>query len=75
MVSGAGSVGRELITDLKLDKRYKIEVVVDNKTTWGRYLVGIKIGGGSNDIGQLCDEYDIDWMIFTIPSTSDKDLL
>nr|WP_330369217.1 nucleoside-diphosphate sugar epimerase/dehydratase [Butyrivibrio sp. AC2005] len=74
MIIGAGSAGRELITDLKLVKRYKVRVVVDdNKTTWGRYLVGIKIGGGRNNIQQLCDKYDIDRIIFAIPSASDKD--
>ncbi len=74
MIIGAGAAGRELITDLKLDKRYKVRVIIDdNKTTWGRYLGGIKIGGGRNSITELCEKYDIDRIIFAIPSASDKD--
>ena len=74
MVIGAGSAARELITDLKLVKRYRIRVIVDdNRTTWGRYLHGIKIGGGRNDILRLCEKYEIDRIIFAIPSAPVKD--
>ena len=74
MIIGAGSAGRELITDLKLDKKYKMRVIVDdNRTTWGRYLGGIKIGGGREEIAALCEDYDIDRIIYAIPSASDKE--
>ena len=74
MIIGAGSAGRELITDLKLKKQYKIRVIIDdNKTTWGRYLNGIRIGGGRDKIIELCDKYDIDRIIFAIPSANDHD--
>ncbi len=74
MIIGAGGAARELITDLKLIKRYRIRVIVDdNRTTWGRYLQGIKIGGGRNDILKLCEKYEIDRIIFAIPSAPVKD--
>ena len=41
-------------------------IVDDNRTTWGRYLVGIKIGGGREEIPALCDAYDIDRIIYAI---------
>lgn len=74
MVIGAGYAGREIISDLQLDKRYKVRVIVDdNRTTWGRYLCGVRIGGGRDSIIELSDNYDIDKIIFAIPSASDKD--
>ncbi len=74
MIIGAGSAGRELITDLKLKREYKIRVIIDdNKTTWGRYLNGIRIGGGRDKIIELCEKYDIDRIIFAIPSANDHD--
>jgi FlaA1/EpsC-like NDP-sugar epimerase len=48
-------------------------IVDDNRTTWGRYLHGIKIGGGRNDILRLCEKYEIDRIIFAIPSAPVKD--
>ncbi len=74
MIIGAGSAARELITDLKLIKRYRIRILIDdNRTTWGRYLQGIKIGGGRNDIIRLCEKYEIDRIIYAIPSAPVKD--
>ncbi|MBQ7613790.1 MAG: polysaccharide biosynthesis protein [Butyrivibrio sp.] len=74
MIIGAGAASRELLTDLRLLRRYRVRVLVDdNKTTWGRYLQGIKIGGGRNDIPRLCKKYEIDKIIFAIPSASNKD--
>ncbi len=74
MIIGAGAAARELITDIKLIKRYRIRVIVDdNKTTWGRYLHGIRIGGGRNDIDRLCKKYEIDKIIFAIPSAKTDD--
>ncbi len=74
MVIGGGSGGRELIKDLKGKKDYKVRVVVDdNPTTWGRYLEGIRIGGGRDSIGELAKKYSIDTIIFAIPSASAKD--
>lgn len=74
MVIGAGHAARELLTDLKLVKTYKVRVLIDdNQTTWGRYLQGIKIGGGRNDIVPLCEKYEIDRIIYAIPSAPSED--
>ncbi|WP_026527936.1 polysaccharide biosynthesis protein [Butyrivibrio sp. VCD2006] len=74
MVIGAGNAARELLTDLKLVKTYKVRVLVDdNETTWGRYLQGVKIGGGRNDIPKLCEKYEIDRIIYAIPSAPVED--
>ncbi|WP_026496097.1 polysaccharide biosynthesis protein [Butyrivibrio sp. WCD3002] len=74
MIIGAGHAARELLTDLKLVKSYRVRVLVDdNRTTWGRYLQGIKIGGGRDDIVALCKKYDIDRIIYAIPSAPVED--
>jgi len=74
MIIGAGSAGRELISYLKFSRKYNVRVIIDdNKTTRGIYLSGIRIGGGRDRIVKLCQKYDIDRIIFAIPSASDKD--
>lgn len=74
MIIGAGAAARELLTDLRMVKRYKVRVLIDdNETTWGRYLQGIKIGGGRKDILHLCEKYEIDRIIYAIPSASAED--
>lgn len=74
MIIGAGNAARELLSDLKLTNHYRIRVIIDdNPTTWGRYLNGIRIGGGRNRIVDLADKYDVDRIIFAIPSASVED--
>lgn len=74
MVIGAGKAASELITDLKAGRKYNTRVIIDdNSTTWGRYLYGIKIGGGREKIIELSEKYDIDRIIFAIPSASAND--
>lgn len=74
MVIGAGSAARELITDLRLNKKYRVCAIIDdNKTTWGRYLHGIRIYGGRDDIIRVCQECDISRIIYAIPSASADD--
>ena len=69
MIIGAGSAARELINELKLSKHYKIKAIIDdNKTTWGRYLMGVRIAGGRNDIIRTSAKYGIDRIIYAIPS-------
>jgi FlaA1/EpsC-like NDP-sugar epimerase len=74
MVIGAGAAASELIRDLRAGKRYNVRSIIDdNSTTWGRYLYGIRIGGGRDRILELAEKYDIDRIIFAIPSaTSDE---
>ena len=74
LLFGAGSAGREVLQDLKAMRRYKVCVIGDdNPTTWGRYLEGIRIGGGRGKIQAMVDKYRIDTIIFAIPSAKPKD--
>lgn len=74
MIIGAGSAARELITELKQVRQYKVRTIIDdNKTTWGRYLQGIRIYGGRDKILEACCDLSIDRIIYAIPSASSDD--
>lgn len=70
MVIGAGSVGQMIIRDLKKPREdmYKICCIIDdNKNKWGRYVEGIPVVGGREDIMVNVDKYHIDQILMTIP--------
>ncbi len=74
LVIGAGFAGREVVKDLKAKKRFKVCTIVDdNPNTHGKYLEGIRIEGSRNDIRELSDRYNIDLIVFAIPSASFQD--
>ena len=74
LLIGAGSAGRDVLSDVQAQKSYKVCTIVDdNPTTWGRYLEGVKIGGGRKDIPDLVRKYKISTIVFAIPSASRKD--
>ena len=74
LLVGAGSCGRDVLKDIKAGKQYTVCCIVDdNPSTWGRYLEGIRIGGGRHDIPKLVEENHIATIIFAIPSAQAKD--
>ncbi len=71
LLVGAGFAAREVLKDLKGKKEFRVRTIVDdNPTTHGRYLEGVRIEGDRNDIKELVDKYDIDLIVFAIPSAS-----
>ena len=76
MIIGGGAAGTALIKELKDSTRLsKVPVCVidDNESKWGRSLYGIPVVGGRNDIVQMAAEYNIDSIIFAIPSADTKE--
>lgn len=76
MIVGAGQAARELINDLRLGRHtdYNVRVFVDdNPTKKGRFLEGIRIEGNRYDIPELVRKYDIDLIVFAIPSARNED--
>ncbi len=71
MVVGAGESGRVIIREIKGNLNMGLQVVCaidDNAGKWGRYLEGVPIVGGREDIASACEDYEVDQIIFAIPS-------
>lgn len=75
MVIGAGAAGLALIKEYKTSGYIKDKIcclIDDNRNKWGRYLDGIVIVGGREEIPQAVEQYHIDKIILAIPSASKK---
>jgi FlaA1/EpsC-like NDP-sugar epimerase len=73
MIIGAGDSGSVLIKELKNSthtNQIPICVIDDNENKIGRSLFGVPIVGGRNDIISKAAEYNIDTIIFAIPTAS-----
>lgn len=81
MVIGAGTVGQTLIREIrKADSVYARVVcaIDDNPEKRGRFLEGIPVVGNRYDIVDMVKKYDINRIIYAIPSTTGqnrKDIL
>ena len=76
MIIGAGAAGQMIIRELnnfsETDTR-PCCVVDDNPNKWGRFLEGVPIVGGRDCIAELVEKYNIDQILFAIPSVSAKE--
>lgn len=69
MIIGAGSAGRSIISELSHHKGVKIRCAIDDdKLKHGQYISGVLIVGGKEKIIDSTEKYDIDTIIFAIPS-------
>jgi len=81
MIIGAGEASRILIREISdsgFIKGRVVCVIDDNPVKWGHLIDGIRIVGGRNLIVDAADEYDIDKIIFAIPSadaTTKKEIM
>ncbi|MCR5803814.1 MAG: polysaccharide biosynthesis protein [Clostridia bacterium] len=76
MIIGAGSAGSILVRDLKNNNntnQVPVCVIDDNEGKWGRALYGVPIVGGRGDIIEKVAEYEINTVIFAIPTASAAD--
>ncbi|MCC8067993.1 MAG: polysaccharide biosynthesis protein [Clostridiales bacterium] len=70
MVIGAGDAGRTVIKDLLRSSKVKIHpvcVIDDNPNKWGRFIEGVPIVGGREEIPRRAEEYSVDQIYFCIP--------
>ena len=73
MIIGAGDSGSVLIKELKNSTHTNMVpvcVIDDNENKVGRSLFGVPVVGGRNDIISKAAEYNIDTIIFAIPTAS-----
>lgn len=71
MIIGAGAAGEAIIKELSGNKEAKIKCVIDdNPLKIGQYLSGVHIVGGVGTIVNNAEKYEIDTIIFAIPTCS-----
>ena len=73
MLIGAGSAGQMILKDMSQAKEITDKVVCiidDNKNKWHRYIDGIPIVGGREEILKAAKDYNIDKIFLAIPSAT-----
>ena len=76
MLIGAGDAGLQLIREINKGDKTNTKVVCiidDNQNKHGRYIEGIPVVGGREDILKNVDEYKIDLIYYAIPTSSNKE--
>lgn len=75
MVIGAGEAGSMIIHELRTSRhlnRNLVCVIDDNPSKKGKYLQGVRIYGGRENIFSCTEKYDVEEIILAIPSASPK---
>ena len=73
MIIGGGNSGSILIKELlnnSKSNQVPVCIIDDNEAKLGRSLYGVPIVGGMEDLVQKAAEYDVDTIVFAIPSAS-----
>lgn len=76
MVIGAGSAGQSVIRELQSTSELNSKVcciIDDNNNKWGRFLFGVQVVGGRETIFENAKKYNIDQILFAIPTLPAKD--
>ncbi len=69
LIIGAGAAAQLIITDFSYNNKYKVKCVIDdNKEKHNQYINGARIIGGREEILNAVEKYQIDTIIFAIPS-------
>lgn len=73
MLIGAGNAGQMILRDFKRAKEVKERVVCfidDNSNKWGRFIDGVPVVGGRDDIFSAVEKYHVKKIYLAIPSAS-----
>ena len=76
MVIGAGSGGQLLIRDMLTSDKINqkaVCIIDDDPDKWGKYVLGVPIAGGRDDIFSSVEKYGVNRIFFAIPSASQED--
>ena len=70
---GAGAAGKIILMDLheaKESAEHVCCIIDDNPDKWNRFMDGVPIVGGRDDILQNVEKYHIDKILIAIPSAT-----
>ena len=73
MVIGAGAAGQVILRELKTAGGAMARpccVIDDNPNKWGRFMEGVPIVGGRDEILHAVEKYRIDQILFAIPTAT-----
>lgn len=73
LLIGAGKAGQMIIRDIKMSKALKdivCCVIDDNANKWGRYVEGVPVIGGREDILSCVERFKIDKIVLAIPGAT-----
>ena len=73
MLIGAGNAGQMILRDIKASKEVNEKVcciIDDNRNKWNRYIDGVPVCGGREEILRCASEMKIDKIYLAIPSAS-----
>ena len=73
MLIGAGAAGQMILRDLHAAKEVNERVcciIDDNRNKWGRYIDGVEVVGGRDDILLNVEKYKIEKIFLAIPSAT-----
>ena len=77
MLVGAGNAGQNILRDASGLRQQNLQfccIIDDNPNKWGRYIEGIPVVGGREDILFNVQKYRIDKIFVAIPSASAEEL-
>lgn len=73
MIIGAGAAGQIILKDLSRTEEANLKVccfIDDNPNKWNRYIEGVPVVGGRDDILRYVNKMAIDRILFAIPSAT-----
>ena len=77
MLIGAGNAGQMILHDALRMKEENLKVcciIDDNPNKWGRYIDGVPIVGGRDDILYYAKKYKVDCIFVAIPSAGKEEI-
>ncbi len=75
MLIGAGDAGMTILRDINknIESNSKVVCIIDDNTNkYGRYIEGVPVVGGRDDILKNVEKYNINEICFAIPSASNQ---
>lgn len=76
MIIGAGAAGLAIIKELKNSDEISARpccIIDDNSNKWNRFMEGVPIVGGRDDIMSAVTKYQIDQILFAIPTATPQE--